>query len=449
MQILRAKWGEAVFLQQIDKIEECYRERCQKYSRLMSHAAEHIDSMEHTIGELLKYIYCEMPLGDLSEAEEMVFLDYALQSKQLMEQVKRVRGLPEEIFLDYVLHPKASEEEMDICRTAFCHLFWEYFKRETEFLKTAEPLENDNVFVWLDEHSAERVANEVNYWCFSEAAICEGNGRMVSARTVFASAQGNAEEFMSFVVQALRSVGIPAKISDSCDGKKDVQIWVDQEWKVLHALEPWMDTEQLKEYADIPKDSLSKIILTRKARVQGQQFVKRKNWRNEDREKFFFGDINTMNMRAKLLKMMPEKDQLDMKFDVMEKHFRYAMEFQKDYDEELFVSCVLNPRIAEEKLTDWRTAIREAFGNDELEKMKKEPAAIYKIICEKYEAIDQNVLGKVYVSPTASIRLGKVTEISAMIMAVAAARLLNIPARFNFDTKKGEYWNGTAFSEFQ
>lgn len=460
-----------------EEIVKKYKERCLAYPTLMNQIDAAVNALDEKMAFLLQYICTALTVADLSEVELEVLLDYAVQSHTLYQNFERVRELPEEIFLEYVVNPKAANEELDICRTAFYHLFLGYLETEDQFWnkELAKKVEDRKEF--LTGKTEERIISEVNFWCAGEAdaqkAIkAKADGRMVSARTVFATGRGNEQEVAIYVVQALRSLGIPARILSKKQSGEDERlekktleegicekqladdeqhIWIEVycygKWQKIAACEPWYRLESAEniEAMENADDAASKKhLIARKARAQGNHYGKAKRWRNEEKEKFFFGDITTMSFRAKLLKMMSEKDEFDMKYDVMEEHFTMACEERKIEDEELFLSYVLNPRIAEEVLTAWRKPLKAMFAEKE-EAFRENPSLLWKEIDTAFEEISEEELGRAYISPMGCLKLKKGSGISKQILFVAAARTLQIPSRYCAENEKAEYWNGNGF----
>lgn len=434
-----------------NEIENRYNERCEKYASVMEMVNEKIQGLDITLGMLLKYIYGSVTVADMAETEFDVFLDYAVQGMFLWKSYERVQLLPERLFLEYVVNPCVKNEEIDICRTAFYHLFFKYYEEEERFWKKDETIKKESLKEYLDEMTENEIVDAVNFWCASEAAFENIVGRCVSAKTVFATAVGNKEELAVFFVNALRSMGIPARLSSeeiydnkNIDGNSEdkifISVFISGEWCVKTVCEPWYDI--LSEYMD---ETEKKKLTAKKARAQGSHFVKKKRWKNDEREKFFFGDIFTMNMRAKLLKIMSEKDQLDMKYEVMEEHFKESCPKEEWMDEEFYISYILNPRISNEVIRPWKKTIKDMFTEEDINCFKDNPLLILEEINSRFDRISDDELGRRYLSPYGSLKLGKISEISEKILFAAIARTVGIAARICENDMDAEYWDGEKF----
>lgn len=148
-----------------------------------------------------------------------------------MEKAEGVRSLPEDIFLNYVLYHRVNEEEIAPCRELF-HNEIRSFMEENEKLSL------------MDGCSRKDFAIEVNYWCAQEATYHCTDDRTLSALTVYRRGNGRCGEESVFTVNAMRSVGIPArqvyapKWSHCDDNHAWVEIWNDGKWYFLGACEP-------------------------------------------------------------------------------------------------------------------------------------------------------------------------------------------------------------------
>ena len=130
--------------------------------------------------------------------------------------------LPEEIFLNYVLFHRVNEEEIAPCRT--------FFRRE--------------IGERTEGMSFREAALEVNYWCAQEATYHCTDDRTLSALAVYRRGNGRCGEESVFTVNALRSVGVPARLVNApkwshCDDNHAwVEVWCDGKWYFTGACEP-------------------------------------------------------------------------------------------------------------------------------------------------------------------------------------------------------------------
>ncbi|MDY3920155.1 MAG: transglutaminase domain-containing protein [Candidatus Limivivens sp.] len=180
------------------------------------------------------------------------------------------------------------------------------------------------------------------------------------------------------------------------------------------------------------------------AKVTGKRLQKARRWQNPEREKFFYGDIKTASWRAKLLEALSEKDQLDLKAEVLEEHLQEALPYAKDFPEEIFVPYVLSPRIWDEVLMPWRKTIREAFSSRE-ESFRQDPKRIWAEITACVREHDGRERSSIFTTPAAALKLGVANLRSRKVLFVAVARTFGIPARINPENQAVEYWKDGAF----
>lgn len=240
-----------------DRIEREFTQRCRElpelagkfdeFTEILSEDAEAFwgdtEEFEKLAGALLekerrewaediwlavKYLYCTMPCSDMGNYGLPVFLDYAVHGVRLWKTCAWVRNLPEEIFLNYVLHHRVNEEEIDVCRSEFYREILEWMHREG-----------------VQEGAAlEELVQAVNFWCASQVSYHSSDARTASARTVYASGYGRCGEGSVFAVNALRSIGIPARQvyaprwSHCDDNHAWVEVWMDGTWYFLGPANP-------------------------------------------------------------------------------------------------------------------------------------------------------------------------------------------------------------------
>ena len=105
-------------------------------------------------------------------------------------------------------------------------------------------MEENEKLSLMDGCSRKDFAIEVNYWCAQEATYHCTDDRTLSALTVYRRGNGRCGEESVFTVNAMRSVGIPArqvyapKWSHCDDNHAWVEIWNDGKWYFLGACEP-------------------------------------------------------------------------------------------------------------------------------------------------------------------------------------------------------------------
>lgn len=564
------------------RIEKEFRQLCGRLPGVMAEVEERIAECSARTALALKYLYNTMPYSDLGNYTFSVFWDYASHSVMLWETYEYVRSLPEEIFLNYILYHRVNEEEIDICRAMF-------YQRIQPCL--------------TQYRSVGELAQQVNLWCASQVSYRSSDERTASARTVYACGYGRCGEESVFAVNALRSVGIPARQvyvprwSHCDDNHAWVEVWLDGVWHFMGACEPypaldrgwfnsaasrailvhsrWFDTvpprlgaeqvigwegitlllNQTARYAAVRKlgitvtdeagvpvrDAIVKIQVLNYAELatiaglvtdqngyaglnigygsihvvvqkgescaelqidgrpensteeyrcvlkapgsEEEQWIdfdmyapaerpcqtaenfrnpseefdrktaqaaeahleKVRDWKNPECERFLQGDEETAELRRRLLAVLSEKDQIDLKAEVLEEHLKESLPYLGQVPEDIFVSYIMNPRISNEILTLWRKSIAAAYSEEEQELFRKLPVSIWNEIQGRISEQPRRERSSIFMTPGAALRLGIASEMSKKILFVAMARSFGIPARLNPQDQEMEYWEAGEF----
>lgn len=214
--------GKIFLKENRDRIEKKYREQVMGLPQVFADIDKKLAECTDEVALACKYLYAFMPYSDIGNYAFEVFLDYAENGVYLWKENSGVAELPEEIFLNYVLFHRVNEEEIAPCRT--------FFRRE--------------IGERTEGMSFREAALEVNYWCAQEATYHCTDDRTLSALAVYRRGNGRCGEESVFTVNALRSVGVPArqvyapKWSHCDDNHAWVEIWCDGSWYFLGACEP-------------------------------------------------------------------------------------------------------------------------------------------------------------------------------------------------------------------
>ena len=171
---------------------------------------------------LLQYLYATLPLPDVGDYAPRFFLQVVRQALDARRSFSWCAALPEHRFLKDVLYPRVNTEELADCRG----LFRERLESRVRGL------------------SLEAAILEVNRWCAEEATYRSTDERTASPLQVYRCGWGRCGEESTFLVTALRSVGIAARQVyapwwSHCD---DNHAWVEafdgRKWRYLGACEP-------------------------------------------------------------------------------------------------------------------------------------------------------------------------------------------------------------------
>jgi len=172
--------------------------------------------------EALTFLYAYMPLGDITDYSGEFFLenvDYAYLAK---EEMTWGGDIPEREFRHFVLPVRVNNENLDDSRKVFYH-------------------ELKNRVKGLSLHDA---VLEVNHWCHQKVVYTPTDSRTSAPLATVKTAYGRCGEESTFLVAALRSVGIPARQvytprwAHTDNNHAWVEAWVDGKWYFLGACEP-------------------------------------------------------------------------------------------------------------------------------------------------------------------------------------------------------------------
>ena len=170
----------------------------------------------------LEFLYQYMPLADVTDYEPQFFLDNVRISMKARNEMPWGKDVPELLFRHFVLPLRVNNENLDDSRT----VFYGELKDRIKHLSMADAI------------------LEVNHWCHEKVTYRPSDGRTSAPLTTVRSAYGRCGEQSTFMVAALRAVGIPARQvytprwAHTDDNHAWVEAWADGRWYFLGACEP-------------------------------------------------------------------------------------------------------------------------------------------------------------------------------------------------------------------
>lgn len=203
-----------------DMVETDFMER----SGILAEAGVDLGAMELAPDEMeaMEFMYAYMPLGDMMNKGP----EYWLRNYRLAREAARTMPwgsrVPEREFRHFVLPVRVNNESLDTARAVF---FRELVPR-------------------LQGLSMADAVLEVNHWCHEKATYQPTDSRTCSPLTIVRTSYGRCGEESTFLVTALRSVGIPARQvytprwAHTDSNHAWVEAWVDGQWHFLGACEP-------------------------------------------------------------------------------------------------------------------------------------------------------------------------------------------------------------------
>ena len=172
--------------------------------------------------QALDFLYASMPLPDSVDYPREFWLqnvDCALQTRREMPWG---RTIPDREWRHFVLPVRVNNENLDSARW----VFYRELKPRIEHLSMADAI------------------LEVNHWCHEQVTYHPSDERTSSPLATVRTALGRCGEESTFLVAALRSVGIPARQvytprwAHTDDNHAWVEAWADGTWHFLGACEP-------------------------------------------------------------------------------------------------------------------------------------------------------------------------------------------------------------------
>ena len=150
--------------------------------------------------------------------------------------------------------------------------------------------------------------------------------------------------------------------------------------------------------------------------------------------------------RIKLLQALTQKDYYDLRADVLEAHFTHAMAYagRDGIPEDVFVSCVLNPRLELEELSCWRKELEEMFAGRRAD-FEERPERIWEEVCAGLERPTEDAYDTLRISPVNAARSGKGSVRDQKNLFLAVARTFGIPARLDPMTGEAQYYRDGGF----
>ncbi len=150
--------------------------------------------------------------------------------------------------------------------------------------------------------------------------------------------------------------------------------------------------------------------------------------------------------RIKLLKTLTQKDYYDLRAEVLEEHFVHAMAYagRAEVPDEIFVSCVLNPRLELEELTCWRAELAQMFA-EKREAFAERPERIWEEVCAGLKRPREDAYDTLRISPVNAAKSGKGSVWDRKNLFLAIARTFGIPARLAPLTGEAQYYRDGVF----
>ena len=172
--------------------------------------------------DALTFLYAYMPLGDIACYDGNFFLKNVQTSLQARAEMPWGKTIPDREFRHFVLPVRVNNENLDSSRW----VFYNELKPRIQHLSLYDAI------------------LEVNHWCHEYVTYTPSDARTSSPLASIKTAYARCGEESTFLVAALRSVGIPARQvytprwAHTDDNHAWVEAWIDGKWYFLGACEP-------------------------------------------------------------------------------------------------------------------------------------------------------------------------------------------------------------------
>ena len=172
--------------------------------------------------DALTFLYAYMPLGDIACYDGNFFLKNVQTSLKARAEMPWGKTIPDREFRHFVLPVRVNNENLDSSRW----VFYNELKPRIQHLSLYDAV------------------LEVNHWCHEYVTYTPSDARTSSPLASIKTAYARCGEESTFLVAALRSVGIPARQvytprwAHTDDNHAWVEAWVDGKWYFLGACEP-------------------------------------------------------------------------------------------------------------------------------------------------------------------------------------------------------------------
>ncbi len=163
------------------------------------------------------------------------------------------------------------------------------------------------------------------------------------------------------------------------------------------------------------------------------------------------------HLALSLLEILPDKDLRDTRAFVLHDHLvnsKLIKDKSNPETEKLFMDYVLNPRIANEIIVDWRSYFKKNLPVQIKEEAVTDPSLIIKFLDDNLKIADDENYYRTPLTPRGVVELKVSDKASRAICFVSICRSLGIPSRLEPGSKTPQYyinnsWNDAWFKDQQ
>lgn len=157
-----------------------------------------------------------------------------------------------------------------------------------------------------------------------------------------------------------------------------------------------------------------------------------------------------VNFKLAILEQVSEKDLRDTPAEVFAGHLKYVApgeECEKYCSREIYLKYILNPRIADELLRDWRKYFAENLSEDFRKNVRKNPESLVEYVNSAILTDNTRNNYGTPLSPQGTHELKVADNHSRNIYFVALCRSAGVPARMGIGTGRPQYFSGGEWND--
>jgi hypothetical protein len=155
-------------------------------------------------------------------------------------------------------------------------------------------------------------------------------------------------------------------------------------------------------------------------------------------------------LAVRLLQLVSDKDLRDTREDVFKDHLNNTIRYEnsaKEYSEDIWLSYVVNPRIANEIIVSWREHIFSGIPVVQRQEMISDPEKITGYVASGIKIMDDENYYNTPLTPIGVDKLKVSDSFSRDIYFVAICRTLGIPARLEPGTNRPQYYSSESWHD--
>lgn len=162
---------------------------------------------------------------------------------------------------------------------------------------------------------------------------------------------------------------------------------------------------------------------------------------------FLSGSGEKASLALSMLNNISEKDLRDADGDVLKDHLINAPERSSTISADIYEKYLLSPRVDNEKLSSWRTSLRQLIPEEILGKFKNDPSSIGSWVDTSIEINSKDNYYNVPVTPAGVARLKMADAHSVKIFFVALCRTAGVASRLEPGTNRPQYYDAGKWND--